>query len=804
MSETLSRYAARGHGHDEMLRTSGAVRQAWHDLLDGADAGGLERLVTTTESAAELRRGEATPTTGTPWRPDPLPVLLSQEDWSPLETAALQRAELFDAILTDLYGERRLLSTGLLPPEVVVGHPGFLRAAAGIALPGDRQLTLAGIDVARNADGAWVVLDDRCDAPPAMGLAIENRHVLSQVLGDHYRASHVRRIGPFFRALSDQLHSLAPGAAGNPTVALLAPSRDVAGPQDDAAVAAQLGVRLVHTEDLVVLDSQLWARSLGAPERIDVLLRRVRGGECDPLELRARATGVPGLVHAARSGQLSIANPLGSGVLGNPALLTYLPRISRAVLDEELTLDSAVTYWCGERSMCSHVIANLGRLVLKPVRPGPRAAAIRGWELSIGEQAELAARIAAQPGRWVGQEPIQVSTTPTIAAGQLVAAPTGLRLFVTSTSEGYRLMPGGVGRVMRDEVATGPSPEAGTVKDVWVLGAGPTTAVAQVPRELPRRSERTGLAPRVARDLFRFGYCTERAERSVRLRRAIADVEHDDVETMAALRTAIGATVVGEDVPEATDASPPTELTRNIAELTRAAAGAREQISGDTWLVLASLHRALASYRTALNRSRAGATAALPRLLRPLLALSAVVTEGTVRDLGWALTMSGRRLARAEGLIASLTPAVTRRPDPEAAAAIDAAILTAHESSITHRRRYHDATALPGMLDLLLWDEANPRSLRFQLTDLRALLADVPVLDRGPQARDQLLHDVEDLLTELAGRDVLAHPDPDGGYPQLVEVLGSIGWRLAELREEIDLVHFTAPTAARFGQGGQR
>lgn len=800
MSDLLTRYAGHGAGHDEMLRAGGDVGHTWRRMVTAAEPA-LGRLVAATSAAAELRRGHATSASDLSWRPDPLPVLLAEEEWAPLERAARQRFELLDAIHTDLYGERRLLTSGLLPPEVVVGHPDFLRAAAGIMLPGERQLTLAAIDIARNADGTWVVLDDRCDAPSGLGTVVENRHVMSQVLGADYRRAHVHRVGPFFRLLADQLHDLAPSGAGaTPTVALLAPAVDDTGPQDDAAIASHLGVRLVRGEDLVVRDSQVWLGSLGVPHRVDVLLRRAKGNDCDPLELGAASAGTPGLVQAARAGRVSIANPLGSGVLGSPSLLSFLPRIARAVLGEELALGSVVTYWCGDRSMCSHVIANLGRLVIKSTRRG--GPAIRGWELSIGEQAELAARISARPGTWVGQEPIQVSTTPTVAAGGLVAAPTGLRLFATSTADGYRLLPGGIGRVMRDEFATGPSPDPGTVKDVWVMASGPsTTARTSLRGELPRRTESTGLTPRVAHDLFRLGFHTERAEGSVRLLRAVEDVEQSDNSAAAILLDILGRAIAPGDAERLlSDASLPGSLAHDIAVLTRAATGAREQLSTDTWPLLASLHRTLA--RTASVHE--DSTAALPRFLESLLAMSAIITEGTVRDLGWTLTMIGRRLARARGLTAALIGGVTHRPSDEAAAVVDAILLSAHESAITHRRRYQGASALPGLLDLLLWEEANPRSLTFQLTQLATLLTGVPVAERGTEARDQLLVDAQDLLTELAGRDALREPDATGGYPQLIEVLEAVGWRLAELQREITRVHFAAPRAAQFGGGPQR
>ncbi|NCD18851.1 MAG: hypothetical protein EOL89_02535, partial [Actinobacteria bacterium] len=296
-----------------------------------------------------LREHGVTHGRGLPWQLDPLPLVIEARDWVPLEHAIAQRATLLDLILTDLTTEARLLTSGLLPPDIVASSPAFVRAAAGLMLPGPHQLFLTGTDLVRNADGAWTVLADRTEVPTGLGFAMEDRRVVAQVMASRYREQRVRRIGPFFRAMRRALEGLSNADA--PRIAVLTPGPTSRAAHDHAHLAAMLGVPLVEGEDLVVEDGRLWSRTLDVREPLDVIVRRVAAPMVDPLELRgASRLGTPGLVHAVREGTLVVANTLASGLLESPALFTYLPRLARRLLGEELALPSVATYWCGDRS----------------------------------------------------------------------------------------------------------------------------------------------------------------------------------------------------------------------------------------------------------------------------------------------------------------------------------------------------------------------------------------------------------------------------------------------------------------------
>ncbi|PFG40076.1 putative circularly permuted ATP-grasp superfamily protein [Georgenia soli] len=823
MGDLLEAYRAHGPGHDEMLQATGPTRSAWTELAEYARLGRAERLEAARSDVVTLLQNQGVTYGGDDgWRLDPLPVLVDELEWQRLERGLRQRAGLLDQVLTDLYGERRLLTSGLLPPEIVLAHPGFVRAAHGITVPGPHQLFHTATDLARNADGAWTVLTDRTDVPLGMGYVMADRRVVAEALAGPYRASRTRRVGPFYAALYDALLGAAPSAArDDPRVAVLAPGPAAPTAFDHGYLALLLGVPLVEGGDLAVEDGRVWLRSLGRREPVDVLLRAVPANAADPLDLDPASTqGTVGLVHAARSGAVSVVNTLGSGVLENPALATYLPRLSRALLDEELELPSAVTYWCGDRSMCSHVIANLGRLIVRPVS-GAEPPAF-GWELSLGERADLAARIAARPAGWVGQEPVEASTTPTLAGGALEPRPTSLRTFTLAHGADYLVMSGALGHVGAGPRATLTGTTLpGTAKDVWVLAPEPLRVAAPaLPGHglLPGRSPDATISPRVADDLFWLGRHTERAEAAVRMLRTVADLWDDyharpgtsaddpGGQALGVLLAALRETTADAGLAElVTDESLEGSLAWTLARLARDAAGVRDHLTPDVWLALSSMERTLqqerARRRADVGDGGAGQGPVLMRLLEALLTLQGIYAESLVRDVGWRMLEVGRRLERSRHVVATLRATLGVRRDPAVETLVTTAVVTAHESAITFRRRY-PAGGVRAVLDLLLADPANPRSLAFQLEHLRRHLADLPAVARGPATRDQLLDDVGDLLTELR-TDRAVREDAEGRRTVLERTLGSMAWRLDELGAEITRVHLTRPTPTRW-PGGRR
>ncbi|WP_433207998.1 circularly permuted type 2 ATP-grasp protein [Nocardia sp. CA-107356] len=530
-----------GGYYDELVDPDGGVRHMWSELsTDFVELGttGLGRLdsrvrrlidddgIYYTEVGAA---GE--PAIPTAWRLDPIPLLVSADDWTRLEAGLVQRSRVLDEVLTDIYGARRTITTGLLPPELVFGNRGYVRAAHGITIPGRHQLFLHACDLSRWSDGQFRVIADWAQAPSGAGYALADRRVVSTAIPEAFERSNPRPLTPFARAMRLMLIESAPMADDeDPVVVVLSPGVHSETAFDQAHLASTLGFPLVESADLVVRDGALWMRSLGTLKRVDVVLRRVDAEFSDPLDLRPDSRlGVVGLVEVLRRGAVTVVNTLGSGLLENPALAGFLPRISRALLGEELALESAPTYWGGHDSERSHLIANLDRLIIRSAVDG---ATLFGPELSDAQRAELAAEIEDSGWQWVGQEPAQFSVAPAVQGyGGLASAPIGMRLFSLARRGGYTAMEGGLGQLRQRLL-----PERVVIKvaakDIWVRAA--PTAVAAIATE-PAHEERERRAPalepvsspRVLNDLFWMGRYSERAEAVVRLLIATHDQYQD-------------------------------------------------------------------------------------------------------------------------------------------------------------------------------------------------------------------------------------------------------------------------------------
>lgn len=837
-----------GRSHDELLE-SGAVRPGSLDLAATTDLLGVPGLLARRAEVVRALEDDGV-TYGGPaeagkpggprrWLLDPLPVVVESDPWAGLARGLTQRAELLDAVLADLYGPRDLLRHGLLPAEAVLGHSGFVRQADGVRLPGPHQLFLAAADLARDADGRWTVLGDRTQAPSGAGYAMENRRVISRVMPGLYRDTRLARLRAFFHVVRAALQEVAPATAEVPRVVLLTPGAASETAFDQSFLATLLGYPLVTGEDLTVREGRVHLRAMGRLEPVDVILRRVDAEFCDPLELRPDSRlGVPGLLEAARLGTVSVVNTIGSGVLENPALLPYLPKLCRALFDEDLLLPSAPTWWCGEAAGRSHALANLDRLILKPIarEPGGTAAASGrfGWELSARGRDELRRRIEAAPWAWAAQEPLAMSTAPVVTGRGLEPRHLVLRSFAVAQGGRYQLMAGGLARVAGQAGSRLVSNMAGALaKDVWVQAPAHVPALVQSqlapePFEPPSvLVAPTALPPRVAEDLFWLGRYAERAEDAVRLLRVVDDLAEDHASNpdspggqclriMLRTLTAVTTTWPGfvgdgagarlaapraELVSLTVDADRTGSLANAVRRTVEAAHAVREQLSLDTWIVLGSLDRVLAELAAKADEAADPALApTLGRVLEGLLAMAGLGAESLIRDAGWYFMDTGRRLERALQLVALLRHALGQPAQPGVEALVLESVLVAGESVITHRRRHLGRPQPSTVLDLLVLERSNPRSLTHQLD---RLADDLRYLPREPNQGFTLnarLRDITARLREADAAGLVRGHVASGRQPdlaRLVPVLDELSAELAGLAGMLEELYFAHPAPLR-------
>lgn len=805
---------------DEMAEQPGVLRSHWQYLADAVGALGESELDRRTHELRRLLREngvtynfyEDNDTVERPWSLDPIPVLLTSADWSDIEQGLAQRAELLDLVLRDLYGPRKLLKRGLVPPELIFGHPGFLRPCAGTARADGRWLTLCAADVARGPDGRLWVIGDRIQAPSGAGYALEARTALSRTLPSVYRDSHVHRLALFFRTLRGTLASLAPNGREDPRIVLLTPGPGSETFFEHAYLASYLGYPLVQGSDLTVRDERVWLKTLDGLTPVDVILRRVDDPWCDPLELRPDSLlGVAALLQAVRRGNVAVANPLGTSILENPGLMPFLPAIARALLDEDLKQPSVATWWCGIEDDRRFVLDHLDELVIKPVFPHRVDSTIFAAALSTSEREALASRIRAHPERFVAQERIALSTAPVLRGGRLEPRPFVLRSFAVASESGYLVMPGGLGRVSSSSSSFVTSNQLGGVgKDVWVLASEPERQVTLLPSvERPVQVRRGGdeVPGRVADDLFWLGRYSERAEAIARLLREIL------LRLLAAERATADGTVplllraltmqsgthpgfLGIDA-EARIAAPEAELLQlildprkigglrfNIDALARTGRAVRDRLSSDTSRVIGAIDGELAR-----PCDLAAARESLQRLIQHLAAFVGLTTESMSRGQGWRFLQLGRTLERGLQTI-ELLRGVVLPAGPLVVPACEAVLGILH-SVKTYRRRYRSRIQMGAVLDLVLLDETNPRSLAFQLAGVEEhVIALVREEDAGQRSRAERL--ALEALTTLRLFDVASVADADDEHAaqELERLLVRVATALTSLADEIAARYF--------------
>ena len=794
-------------GYDEFRDAAGEIRPAWRefaDLIGQRDDDGLERLRGVVGTLVDNHGING-------WRLDGIPLLISAADWDTLEAGVVQRSRLLDAVLTDLYGPRRVLTAGVLPPQLLFGHPGYIRAARGIANPGRHQLFMAGCDVSRAADGRFVVNADRTQAPSGAGHALVDRRVAARAMPDVYEKIGPRPVSPFAQALRLALIDTAPAGAEEPVVVVLSPGIHSETAFDQAYLAVVLGFPLVESADLVMRDGKLWMRSLGTLKRVDVVLRRVDAEYADPLDLRPDSRlGVVGLVEAQRRGSVTVVNTLGSGILESPGVQRFLPDMAELLTGERPLLDTPPLYWGGLAAERSHLLASLGSLLIKSAVGGPT---LVGPALSRAQLEELAARIDADPWQWVGQEPPQFSTAPSgLEPGGLSPAPVGMRLFTVSQRSGYAAMVGGLGYVL----ASGPAAltlKRVAAKDIWVRQAARAIA-EQAPAtpavDLPGGTQFIS-SPRVLSDMFWIGRYAERAEATARLLIVTRERFHEYRNRpqlagsqcvpvlLAALRemTQAGTEFNAEDPPRTlwaltADRNREGSLAHCVDRLGLAARAVRDQMSNDTWMVLGAVERALAGQAEAApDHDDTRLAAAAQRTLAGMLALSGMTAESMVHDPGWTMMDIGKRIERGLSLTCLLRSTLVVQRTAEAERTITESALVACESSVIYRRLNLGNVRVSAVAELVLFDAANPRSLVYQVDRLRLNLRALPG-SSGSSKAERIVEEIGTRLRRVDPAD-LEQADAAGERAALAELLDGIHAALSGLADVITETQLSLP-----------
>ncbi|KQT31282.1 hypothetical protein ASG29_15065 [Sphingomonas sp. Leaf412] len=684
-----------------------------------------------------------------PWPVSPVPLLIDGAQWRTIERGVIQRADLLETILADLYGPQSLVHRGHVPATLVTGSPYFLRPLVGLAPPGGCHLQFVAFDLGRGPTGEWRVLSDHLRMPTGAGYALENRLAVSRALGGLQGRLNVRRHAPFFAAFREGLSAACHRA--DPRIGLLTPGRYNASYAEQAHLARYLGFLLVEGEDLAARDDRLYVRTIGGLKRIDALWRRLDPRMLDPLAFDTHSRiGVPGLIDAWAAGNVVIANAPGAGVLESAAFAAFLPQLATRLTGADLILPSIATWWCGQERECAHVRADMASMLLGSAFGAPTAAltdTIAAADMDDARRAAFLADLDRRPQDYVGQEIVRLSTMPVVIGDRMEARPFTLRVFAARDADGaWQVMPGGFARIGEhaDTRATVMGDGLWSA-DVCVHGADPVAQVSLLPApdSLHIRRNPGTLPSRVADNFYWLGRYLERGEALLGAIRLMLG-NSIDADTGAALARDTVGRLVGE-IAAGNAAPRPASLRR--ADLVPFARTALEATGGQ-WQSVAQIN-ASAQRIGAGSRDRLSADmvrlldAPFPKqpgmldrcgsLQRRYAAIAGLSAEHMGRTAAWRFHDLGRRIERA-GAIAR----ATRRFGLPGASLDDlTTLLDLADSQISYRQRYLTGIARVPVVDLVALDPGNPRALAFQVEAIRDHLKKLPVLDDDGMAEPQ-------------------------------------------------------------------
>ncbi|WP_108127340.1 circularly permuted type 2 ATP-grasp protein [Saccharospirillum mangrovi] len=840
LADYLAERTAHPDCYDDLVNDDGVIRARWYALVEELNELGLQGFQQLADDAQTLlfengvtfNTYEDDVRKMRSWQLDPIPYVISPQSWDMLEQGLQQRARLLEKLIDDLYGERSVIRDGILPPELVFSYPGWLFPAAdsGALNPAPRVL-FQGMDVMRDHHGQWRVMGDWTQAVSGVGYALENRVVLARALSRLYRDAPIHRLAGFLQNFHRCLAELAQPKRENPNIVLLTPGPGSSGYFEHAWLANYMNFSLVEGDDLVVRDGHVAMRTLGGLKTVDVIVRQITDPWCDPLELQGESMlGVPGLMQAARRGEVAIANGLGVGILEHPALAAFLPALCQKLLGEPLKLPGRPLLWCGRSQACQVVLDDLSPWHLRDVRNPLHP--IQPEQLDDAQREQLRRDILDAPHCFVAEQPLIPASSPSydLATNRISPQPVCLRFFALAEPvdaehaddpRRHRIMPGGLAWVADPGTAV---MDSQVVKDIWVLSpvVQPHVSLLQRARK-PVAVTRDGadLPSRVAENLFWLGRYGERLDnRSRLLRESLAclveegqwklnDTSLPDLFSALELPLPIELDPTLEPHPVANDDNSistaeqftllrtallnvlhaDTDLPWLFHSLLHNGRAVRDHLGDDAWRTLNTLRHKVQSlaHIQGANAAQTG----LEEIVTLLAALFGLCNETMPHHYGWRFMDIGRTTERCisclELLKLSMISAQSAGPD------LWERMLSATDNLTVYRRRYRSQLYPAAILDLLLFDETNPRSVGFMLKRLQRQIEQLPHPESTPfRSREMRLIIQATSHLHLVNLDALTDLDQSNSARQvLADLLAALAAPLHELSDAVANSYFS-------------
>ena len=752
-------YSPETNRRDEAVDSEGRMAPAWADIFESCNRHGAGVLSGWRRDAARTSRerglayrSDSLDAEG--WTLDPIPWMISAGDWQGLERGLSQRLRLYSAILSDLYGEQRILDQGLVPTEIILGNRGFLRSLHN--LPPDEHtigIGMSAFDIARDTTGRTFVLNDRFDCPYGLGLSLENRTVLNKVLPNLFHRCQVRRIGYFFSDWFEHLASRSLSESENPRVVIL-DSDPEGGASEIGFLANYCGIPRVSAADLTVRDACVFLKSLSGLEPVDVIWKTNAGRDLDPLESSHYfPSGISGLFESMRARNVAVASHPGCEVLQSPGFHPFIARLCRELLGEELDIPPVASWWCGDEQARSHVLANLDKMVIKSVGHHSDFKTRYGRTQTKDGLAQLRAMIEAKPSSFIGQEELNISTIPASTETKLIPRAGVLRTFAFPGGDGIpRVMPGGLGRVGGADGAIVSTRSSGESKDVWVRSTTtdePISIAHQV--EISRIISPEVVPSRTGENLFWAGRYAERTDSIGRFAQRILegqgtgfsydqgiDAEHEkalvkslfQIFDLKELWKSI-KTPQGRFDQIVREGNCPVGVAANLRSFHRACMAAREEWSPISIRAIEATCDGWFEQVPGVDR-QFRVESRLESLELNLAAFHGLNLDSMTRDEGWALLDGGRQIERLTMLSGLLKFLIKSKATGTMSTLLNESVLYISDSLRTYQSKFLTVPATGHTVLLMLGEEDYPRSMHYLLQRLDSVLQKLPDPANGP------------------------------------------------------------------------
>ncbi|WP_299777844.1 circularly permuted type 2 ATP-grasp protein [uncultured Formosa sp.] len=742
--------------YDEVLKSNMSVNPNWKKLLSNLTKMDTKTLISKQEEMDWLmdENGVTYNVYNDPkgmhrsWQLNIVPFLIHEKEWETIEKGMQQRSELLNLTLKDIYGKRELIKNGIIPLEVIYAHRGFLRQCDQIQYKTAKNLLIHSADLARGPDGRMWVVNDRTQAPSGMGYALENRYATSRILPDVFNDIHVKPPTSFFSDFNKMLLDAAPQNKDNPNIVILTP-----GPLNEtyfehAYMSSFLGYSLVTGNDLVVRDGKVWVKSLKELKQVDVILRRVDDVFMDPLELREDSyLGVAGLLDVVREQQVTIINPIGSGILENSGLIPFMNAVCKYFFKEDLILPQIGSWWCGQKKERDYVLENLTNLVVKRIDKSNRESILFCEFLKPAQLENLKKEILTNPYVFVAQEKILFSTAPDFVKGKLEPRKVMCRAFSIAKDDGYSVMPGGLVRVASEREDLFVSNHRGGVsKDFWVVTDEPQTNIQNYSWNNTTKTSVSGindLPSNTAENLYWSGRYLGRALVTARYLRTVLNKmsneqynkQEEHSESLICLLKSVthltstfpgfigekGKVALNNPLKEILsiliDSNRMGSFAQTLSSFNNSYYTLRNLWSKDMWRVFDGIQKNWKIFVDQADEKSSiqSLIKILDKIITRLIAFMGLIEESIMVEQGLLLYFIGLQTEQSMMSIAKCRSLLVVNYNEQQQYEILEALLSSHESLNIYRYSYRSYLSTKNVISLLLLDKGYPKSLTYQL-----------------------------------------------------------------------------------------